>query len=79
MGPSERSRIFILCYHPLQASIARDTYKTLETEELVKGYRRNDHQLCCFKNYTLTYTQYSKIPAKPQQTAKPDQFARPII
>ena len=57
----------------------KDTYKTLEHEERVQGYRRNDHQLCCFKNYTLTYTQYSQAPAKPREGATPQQFAPPTI
>lgn len=63
----------------LQASIARNTHKTLEHTNEIKGYKRNDHQFCSFKNYCLTYTQYSKCPKSQPSSPKADQWARPII
>ncbi|KAK7503290.1 hypothetical protein BaRGS_00005555 [Batillaria attramentaria] len=63
---------FLMTIFANKASIARDTHKTLENQHTIKGYRRSDHQMCCFKNYTLTYTQFKK-------SAKPTQFSRPII
>lgn len=63
---------FLMTIFANGASIARDTHKILENQHSIKGYRRSDHQMCCFKNYTLTYTQYSKSP-------KPAQFSRPVI
>ncbi|KAK7107674.1 S-adenosylmethionine decarboxylase proenzyme-like [Littorina saxatilis] len=70
---------FLMTIFANKASIARDTHKTLETQENIKGYRRSDHQLCCFKNYTLTYNQYAKSSAKSQRSTTTGQFARPVI
>ncbi|XP_076445195.1 S-adenosylmethionine decarboxylase proenzyme-like [Babylonia areolata] len=72
---------FLMTIFANKASIARDTHKTLEHQEQIKGYTRNDHQLCLFKNYTLTYTQYSKTGTKrkPSTTAATASFAPPVI
>lgn len=63
---------FLMTIFANKASIARDTYKTLENQHTMKGYRRRDHQFCCFKNYTLTYTHYTKL-------SEGTQYSRPII
>ncbi|KAL8579536.1 hypothetical protein ACOMHN_025489 [Nucella lapillus] len=81
---------FLMTIFANKASIARDTHKTLEHADTIHGYTRNDHQLCCFKNYTLTYTQYSskskagspRSPTTPIPTptnTQPLSFAPPVI
>ena len=47
----------------LQESIALDEHKALWQLDKFAGYGRSDHQFCMFKNYQLTYTHYTKIPA----------------
>ncbi|GFN90096.1 S-adenosylmethionine decarboxylase proenzyme [Plakobranchus ocellatus] len=51
---------FLMTVFANNASIARDCHKQLEQLDCLDGYRRNDHQFCSFKNYYLTYTQFSR-------------------
>jgi len=51
---------FLMTVFANKASIARDSHKQLERHDAIQGYKRMDHQLCSFKNYTLTYTQFSR-------------------
>lgn len=71
-----RPKKFLMTIFANKASIARDTHKILEHQEEIQGYRRHDHQFCSFKNYALTYTQYSM---SPPSSPKPDHFAPPVI
>jgi len=51
---------FLMTVFANKASIARDSHKQLEKYDAIEGYRRQDHQFCSFKNYFLTYTQFSR-------------------
>lgn len=51
---------FLMTVFANKASIARDSHKQLEKHDAIEGYRRQDHQFCSFKNYFLTYTQFSR-------------------
>ncbi|XP_064608438.1 S-adenosylmethionine decarboxylase proenzyme-like [Liolophura sinensis] len=51
---------FLMTIFANQESIAKDSPKDLENMTAVQGYVRNDHQHCLFKNYSLTYTHFSR-------------------
>ncbi|RUS76034.1 hypothetical protein EGW08_016212 [Elysia chlorotica] len=51
---------FLMTVFANSASIAHGSLKQLEEIDTLEGYSRNDHQFCSFKNYYLTYTQFSK-------------------
>ncbi|XP_012940067.1 S-adenosylmethionine decarboxylase proenzyme [Aplysia californica] len=51
---------FLMTVFANKASIARDSHKHLEKHDAIEGYQRMDHQFCSFKNYFLTYTQFSR-------------------
>ncbi|XP_069104008.1 S-adenosylmethionine decarboxylase proenzyme-like [Argopecten irradians] len=50
---------FLITVFANKASLAKDNHKMMEEKE-VKGYVRNDHQLCFFKNYNLTYSFFTR-------------------
>ncbi|CAH1799859.1 unnamed protein product, partial [Owenia fusiformis] len=47
-----------------EASMARDTHLDFE-DKLLAGYKKQDQQLCKFKNYNLSYTHYTICPPAP--------------
>ncbi|GFS10272.1 S-adenosylmethionine decarboxylase proenzyme [Elysia marginata] len=51
---------FLMTVFANSGSIAHGSLKQLEKIDCLEGYRRNDHQFCSFKNYYLTYTQFSR-------------------
>jgi len=51
---------FLMTVFANKASIAREAHKQLEKNDAIQGYLRHDHQFCSFKNYYLTYTQFSR-------------------
>ncbi|KAK3762515.1 hypothetical protein RRG08_017237 [Elysia crispata] len=51
---------FLMTVFANSASIAHGSLKQLEKIDCLPRYRRNDHQFCSFKNYYLTYTQFSR-------------------
>lgn len=53
---------FLLTIFANKGSVVSGIHRDLEQMERFEGYNRQDHQVCVFKNYNLTYSHYARPP-----------------